>query len=83
MSDLFDNIEKKTNVKKEDIFKLADSVQGADFSDERTVRRLIANVARVANVNVTKEKEDRIVKAIVNKNIPLDFASIAKLFSQK
>ncbi|MCA0985796.1 stage VI sporulation protein F [Guptibacillus algicola] len=83
MSDLFDNIEKKTNVKKEDIFKLADSVQGADFSDERTVRRLIANVARVANVTVTKEKEDRIVKAIVNKNIPLDFASIAKLFSQK
>ncbi|WP_270179066.1 stage VI sporulation protein F [Alkalihalobacillus sp. CinArs1] len=83
MSDLFDNIEKKTNVKKEDIFKLADSVQGADFSDERTVRRLIANVARVANVQVSKEKEDRIVKAIVNKNIPLDFASIAKLFSQK
>ncbi|MBN8208000.1 stage VI sporulation protein F [Bacillus sp. NTK071] len=83
MSDLFDNIEKKTNVKKEDIFKLANSVQGADFTDEKTVRKLIANVARVANVNVSKEKEDRIVKAIVNKNIPFDLSSIAKLFSQK
>ncbi|WP_246055336.1 stage VI sporulation protein F [Pseudalkalibacillus caeni] len=83
MSDLFDNIEKKTNVKKEDIFKLADSVAGADFTDEKTVRRLVANVAKMANVPVPREKEDRIVEAIVNKNVPLDLSQLSKMFNQK
>ncbi|RBW70400.1 stage VI sporulation protein F [Bacillus taeanensis] len=79
----FDNIEKKTNVKKEDLFKLADSVKDANFKDEKTIRKLISQVSRLANVPVSKEKEDKIVKAIMNNNMPIDFASISKMFDKK
>ncbi|MGM7701688.1 stage VI sporulation protein F [Pseudalkalibacillus sp. Hm43] len=78
-----DDIEKKTGVKKEDIFKLADSVQNANLRDEKTIRQLISQVSRMAGVPVSKEKEDQIVKAIINNNIPLDMASIAKMFNKK
>jgi hypothetical protein len=78
-----DDIENKTGVKKEDIFKLADSVQNANLRDEKTIRQLISNVSRMAGVPVSKEKEDQIVKAIINNNIPLDMASIAKMFNKK
>ncbi|WP_349407578.1 stage VI sporulation protein F [Pseudalkalibacillus sp. SCS-8] len=82
-NNFMDDIEKKTGVKKEDIFKLADSVQGANLRDERTIRQLISQVSRLAGVPVSKEKEDQIVKAIINNNIPLDMASIAKMFNKK
>ncbi|MBM7645305.1 hypothetical protein JOD45_001516 [Scopulibacillus daqui] len=79
----FDQIEKKTNVKKEDIFALANSVANANFQDEQTVRQLVHRVARLANVSVPKQKEDAIVKAIVNNNIPMNFSSLSKMFDQK
>ena len=79
----FDHIEKKTNVKKEDIFSLANSIANANFQDEATVRGIVQRVGKMANVDVPKEKEDRIVKAIVNNNIPLNFSSLSKMFNQK
>ncbi|MTT31264.1 stage VI sporulation protein F [Terrilactibacillus sp. BCM23-1] len=79
----FDHIEKKTNVKKEDIFSLANSVSNADFHDEKTVRDLIGQVAKLANVSVPKEKEDQLVKTIINNNVPLNFSSLSKMFDQK
>ncbi|HEX6923387.1 MAG TPA: stage VI sporulation protein F [Bacillales bacterium] len=80
--DFFNDIEKKTNVKKDDVFKLADSAKNADLTDERTVRRLISQVSQLAGVPVSKEKEDRLVKAIVNQEIPMDFSTLAKMFNQ-
>jgi hypothetical protein len=82
-NDFMDQVEKKTNVKKEDIFKLVDSVQHSNLKDEKTIRQLIAQVSRMAGVPVDKEKEDRIVQTILSNNIPLDFGSIAKMFNQK
>ncbi len=78
-----DDIEKKTGVNKTDIFKLADSVQNANLQDEKTIRQLIAQVSRLAGIPVSKEKEEQIVNQIINKNIPLDMTSIAKMFKQK
>ena len=79
---LFDNIEKKTNVKANDIFSLANSVSNANFKDEKTVRDLIAQVSKLANVPVSKEKEEQIVQAIIQNNMPTDFASLAKMFQK-
>ena len=42
---IFDKVEKKTNVKKEDILKLAKSISGKDLNDERVLRSLIKDVA--------------------------------------
>ncbi|WP_396126208.1 stage VI sporulation protein F [Anaerobacillus sp. CMMVII] len=82
-NNFFDNLEKKTNVKQQDIFNLANSVSGANFKDEQTVRNLIQQVAKLANRSVPKEKEDELVKTIVNNNMPVDFASLAKMFGKK
>ncbi|WLD91837.1 stage VI sporulation protein F [Alkalihalobacillus sp. AL-G] len=82
-NNFMDDVEKKTGVKKNDIFKLADSVQNANLRDEKTIRQLIAQVSRLAGVPVSKEKEEQIVNAILKNNIPLDMTSIAKMFKQK
>ncbi|MFD1738564.1 stage VI sporulation protein F [Bacillus salitolerans] len=79
---LFDNIEKKTNVKMDDVFKLADSVKDANFKDEQTVRNLIKQVSMLAGKPVNKEKEDKIVKAIVENNMPMDLNTIGKMFKK-
>ncbi|WP_026673030.1 stage VI sporulation protein F [Alkalihalobacterium bogoriense] len=81
-NNFFDNLEKKTNVKQEDLFNLANSVSNANLQDEATVRQLIAQVAQLANKEVPKEKEDQIVEAIVNNKMPMDFASLSKMFKK-
>jgi hypothetical protein len=56
MSDnLFDKIEKKTNVKKEDIINLAKSIQSTDLKDEKNLRRIIKEVGKMAGKEVSKE----------------------------
>ncbi|SFL98161.1 stage VI sporulation protein F [Salibacterium qingdaonense] len=77
---MFDNIEKNTNVKQEDIMKLVQSLQGADFQDEKTVRRVIRDVGSLAGKSVSARKEDELVKAVMNNDIPLDLASLSKWF---
>jgi len=79
----FDKIEKKANVSKTDIFKVADSVKDANFKDEATVRKLVRQIATMTGRQVSKEKEDKIVQAIVTNNMPLDFQSLSNMFKQK
>ncbi|MFG6114513.1 stage VI sporulation protein F [Halobacillus sp. MO56] len=79
---LFDQIQKKSNVSPDEIFKVADSVKNADLSDEKTIRNLVRQLSRMANRPVSKEKEDKIVKAIINQNMPLDMNSLNQLFKK-
>ena len=37
---IFDKVEEKTNVKREDIINLAKSIQGKDMNNERNLRKL-------------------------------------------
>ncbi len=78
-----DEVQKKTSVRPEELFKLANSVSQANLQDEATLRQLIKQVAQLANRPVSKEKEDQIVHAIINNNAPKDFASLAKMFNKK
>jgi hypothetical protein len=78
----FDNIEKKTQVKKEDIVNIANSVSNADFSNPEVVRQLINRIGKTAGVAVTKEKEDALVKAITSGNVPGNLSTLSKLFGQ-
>lgn len=65
---LFKNVESKTNVKKEDILNLARMVQMEDLNKEDNLRKLIKDVAVLANRDLSKEKEDRLVQAIQSNN---------------
>ncbi|GIN63001.1 sporulation-specific transcription factor SpoVIF [Robertmurraya siralis] len=79
----FKNIEKKTGVNMKDVFDLANSLQGANFKDERTVRNVIRRVSQIANKPVNKETEDKIVKSIVSDGKQLDFNTISKMLNKK
>ena len=61
---IFDKVEEKTNVKREDIINLAKSIQGKDMNKERNLRKLIQDVAKLAGKTVSKEKEEKIIKAV-------------------
>lgn len=77
---LFDKIQKDANINPQDVFKVADSVKNADFSDEKTVRNLVRQLSRLANKRISKQKEDKIVEAITKKNVPMDMQSLNRLF---
>ena len=67
---IFDRVEKKTKVKKEDILKLAKKISGRDLSDEDNLRTLIKDVAKLAGKEVSKEKEEKIISAVKKDKIP-------------
>ena len=67
---LFNRIEKKTNIKKETILSLANKLQQNNIKDEKTLREIIQELSKMTNKEVTKEKEDKIIKAILNDQVP-------------
>ncbi|MBT2697153.1 MAG: stage VI sporulation protein F [Bacillus sp. (in: firmicutes)] len=79
----FKNIEKKTGVNMKDILDLANSLQNANFKDEKTVRNVIRRVSQIANKPVNKEMEDQIVKSIVNDGKQLDLNTISNMINKK
>ncbi|SEN16178.1 Stage VI sporulation protein F [Mesobacillus persicus] len=79
----FKNIEKKTGVNMKDIFELANSLQNANFKDEKTVRGVIRRVSQIANKPVSQEMEDKIVESIVKDGKQLDINQISKMLNKK
>ncbi len=79
----FKNIEKKTGVDMKEIFELANSLQNANFKDEKTVRGVIRKVSKIANKRVDQNLEDQIVKSIINDGKSLDFNTISKMMNKK
>lgn len=82
-NDLLKDIEKRTGVRMDQIMGLVNSLQNADLSDERTARNLVKQVGQMANKPVSREKEDRLVKAIMNKNIPNSLSIISQMLGGK
>ena len=68
-NNLFNKVEKKTNVKKNDIINFAKSIQNKNMNDENNLRDLIHTIATMAGKEVDKEKEDKIINAVKNNQI--------------
>ncbi|RYG73617.1 stage VI sporulation protein F [Lentibacillus lipolyticus] len=79
---LFDKVQKQTDLNPNDIYKVADSVKNADFSDETTVRQLVQNLAKMADQPISKSKEDKIVETITKNNMPVDMQTLNKMFKK-
>ena len=69
-NDIFSKIEDKTKVKKEDIISLAKSIQNRNLKDENELRKIIKDVATLAGKEVSKEREEKIIDAIIKDKIP-------------
>ncbi|MBO1911889.1 stage VI sporulation protein F, partial [Microvirga sp. 3-52] len=61
---------------------LANAIQYADFSDERQVRKIIRNVGKLANKQVSPHMEDELVKSIVNDGKAVNFSDIEKMLGR-
>lgn len=73
----FNKIEKKTNVGKETILNLANKLQQSNLKDEKTLREVIQELGKMTGKDIDQEKEDKIISAVKNDNIPKD---IDKMF---
>ena len=73
----FKKIETKTNVNKDTILDLAKKLQKNDLKNENTLREVIKELSQMTGREVTKEKEDKIINAVINDNIP---KNIDKMF---
>ena len=73
----FNKVEKKTNVGKDTILNLASKLQQSDLKDEATLREVIKELGKMTGKDVSKEKEDKIIEAVVNDKVPKD---IDKMF---
>ena len=67
---LFNKIENKTNINKETIINLANKLQNNNMKDENTLREVIKDISNLTGKEVSKEKEDKIIKTIMNDQVP-------------
>jgi len=70
--DFFNKIEKKTNVNKATILDLARKVQNSNMKDENTLRDLIKEISDITGKDVSKEKQDKIINAVIGNKVPKD-----------
>ena len=66
---LVERVSKKTNVKKEDIFKLANDLQKKDLNNEKEMRDFIQTVSKVTNQSLDQRKIDKLIKIMQNKDV--------------
>ena len=66
----FKKVEQKTNVNKETILSLASKLQDSNMKDENTLRELIQEISNITGKEVSKEKSDKIVNAILKDKVP-------------
>lgn len=70
--DIFEKIEKKTNVNKETILNLAKKLHEGNFKDERTLREIIHEISEITGKDVSEEKEQKIIDMVINDKVPKD-----------
>ena len=68
----FKKVEKKTNINKDTILSLANKLQDGNMKNETTLREVISELSQMTGKEVSKEKEDKIINAVMNDKVPND-----------
>ena len=68
----FKRVENKSGVNKETILSLANKLQGGNMKDENTLREVISELSKMTGKEVSKEKEDKIINAVIHDKVPND-----------
>ncbi|MEG1351252.1 MAG: stage VI sporulation protein F [Bacilli bacterium] len=69
---LFKKIEDKTNIGKGTLLSLASKLQGSNMKDEGVLRDLISEISALTGKEVSAEKTNKIVNAVLNDKVPKD-----------
>ena len=72
----FKKVEKKTNVNKDTILSLAKKLQNNNIKDENTIREIINDISTMTGKEVSKEKEEKIINAIMKDQVPKNIDKI-------
>lgn len=66
----FKKVEKKTKISKDTIVDLAQKLQNGNMKDENTLREVISTLSQMTGKPVSKDREDKIIKTIVEDKVP-------------
>ncbi len=66
----FKRVEKKTNVDKSTILELAQKLQDTNLKNENTLREIIQKLGNMTGKEISKERENKIIKAVINDEVP-------------
>ena len=66
----FQRVKNKTNVDKDTIINLANKLQNGSMKNEDTIKEVIGTLSEITGKKVTKEQEEKIIKAVMNNEIP-------------
>lgn len=69
---LFKRIEEKTNVDKDTIINLARKLQNGNYKNEETLKEIIHELSDITGIEVSNEKEEKIINTIINDKVPKD-----------
>ena len=67
---LFKRVEKKTNINKETILSLAAKLQNGNMKEKNTILEVINELSSLTGKEITDDKKEKIVNAIVNDQVP-------------
>ena len=66
----FKRVESKTKVDKDTILSLASKLQASNMKDDKTLKEVIGDLAKMTGWEVSKEKEQKIIDTILNDKVP-------------
>lgn len=69
---LFKRVENKTNVNKETILGLANKLSNGNMKNRDTLLEVIDELSVLTGRNVSDEKKEKIVNAIIHDKVPKD-----------
>jgi len=67
---LFSKVEKKTKVNKSTIINLASKLSNGNMKDKDTLLEVINELSSITGKEISNEKKDKIINAIVNDKVP-------------
>lgn len=80
--DIFDHIQRQSDISPTEIMQVAQSVQNMDLSNEKNVRDLVERLAKMAGKPLPEEKKDQIVEMIMNQNMPLNLEALQNMMKK-
>lgn len=66
------NLIAQNNINPEDVFMLVEKIRNTNLKDENNLRQIIQEVSRIAGKKIDKQKEDQLVKKILNDGVGED-----------
>ena len=67
---LWGKVEKKTKINKNTILDLAGKLQNGNMKDKKTLLEVIDELSMLTGKEVSPEKKEKIINAIVNDKVP-------------